>query len=188
MLSLVGDSLAVGIDPYLRRLVEERGEEYASDVETGAGVRSFPSSRLARLPLGKGAERRIVVVSLGGNDRGSTLPSDELARLVRVFVSACPGPVAWIDMPFPTLGDAHRPTVSEIWRASVRRVLDVGSASAWASERAADGVHLTPRGYQDLAARVWYAVNAPERRRRAGAGGALALALLAAGVVVVKNR
>jgi len=150
-LALVGDSLAVGLVPRLRELAQAAGVPFYSDAQGGAGVLVFTPARLEPVPSGA-----LVVVSLGGNDRQATWRADQLPAAVKGFVCALrPRSVVWLDMPFPTLPD--RVGASDLWRACAE-ALEVGSADDWASERAGDGVHLTPAGYRRLAELVWSAV------------------------------
>jgi len=151
-LALVGDSLAVGLEGPLRALAAAKGLPFYADAQGGASVSHFTATRLAPVPSGA-----TVVVSLGGNDRLATWRAKELPGLVRDFLCALrPRPVFWLDTPFPTLED--RTHVSETWRACAPAILDIGTADDWASERAGDGIHLTPAGYRHLAALIFDAL------------------------------
>lgn len=150
--ALVGDSLAVGIAPHLRRLVEASGASLYGDTEGGTGVVQWPSARVALVP-----NDAVVFVSLGGNDRQRTWATDLPAQIERFAADMGERPWHWLDTPFPTLPD--RMGVSDAWRAAAERhgghVLDVGTAEELAAVRASDGVHLTPAGYAALASVLW---------------------------------
>jgi len=154
----VGDSLGVGSDPPLRRLLP--GWSITSDVlknrTTAVGVAII--DRQSSLPDS-------LVVELGTND--SPDQSDRFAGYVR-HVLALAGPnrcVVWVNV--------HRPPFNGVSYAAFNRVLDQiaatssnlavvdwnGMVDAGRAEVAGDGVHSTPAGYQTRATAIAQALQ-----------------------------
>lgn len=149
--TLVGDSLNVGIEPYLPRFLpgwtirsrDEIGRSTAAgvDVLRGEGDRLEP----------------VVVVSLGTNDGSADAAS--FRRLVREALDAA-GPdrcVVWVNLavahePFDVLNDV---LAAEDERRANMRVVDWAGLLAehpdWLS---GDGVHATELGYEKRAEAV----------------------------------
>lgn len=128
MILLAGDSLAVGVHPFLERRHELRARVGATSARA---LRSIESS---------GA--RIVVVSLGANDVDDPRPFRVVVRRVLERRSC----VAWIAPP-------RRPQLRRVLRARARadgRLHVVGLERL----RRPDGVHPTRAGYRVLASRA----------------------------------
>lgn len=128
MILLAGDSLAVGVHPFLERAHVLRAEVGAT---SSRALRSIESS-------GAG----VVIVSLGANDADDPRPFRVVVRRV-LRGRRC---VAWIAPP-------RRPRLRRVLRARAR--VD-GRLHVVGLERLAqpDGVHPTAAGYRVLAARA----------------------------------
>jgi lysophospholipase L1-like esterase len=161
----VGDSLAAGSDPPLRRLLP--GWSVTTDAlksrPTSAGV-----AIIDRQPALPGS----LVVELGTND--SPDQSARFAGYVR-HVLALAGPsrcVVWVNV--------HRPPYNGVSYAGFNRALDQIAASSsnlavvdWngmvdsgAADVAGDGVHSTPAGYEARAAAIAQALQGCSAQQR----------------------
>lgn len=170
---LVGDSLAVGLTPPMRKLAEARGLNFVADATSGTTARQWVSS--SRL-VGDVQDHRpdIILISLGTNDaRGNTTWfANDVASLIGAAGGAS---VRWIgppEMPFDM--------------SAIRAALASASVPVFPSEifmypRAADGIHMPPSGYaawaQDIADGGYIDKAGPSSAKRWIVGGVAALAV-----------
>ena len=161
---LVGDSLAAGLGPPLKRLVTADGATLATVGRVGTTIRQWARGTWLAEALTE-AKPGLVLVSLGTNDMES--PGDRSADIAAIVdrVRAAGAGLVWIEPPdMPTLRD----------RAQVRTTLHATipaerlfPGSSVPIQRAKDRIHATPQGYADLAAALWSWVKRGWERRRA---------------------
>jgi len=127
MIFVTGDSLAVGIAPY----VHERVVDAAVGRASRAGLRAILGRRNA-----------VLLVSLGAND------ADRDPRFVRRVRAALVGRrcVAW-------LAPSQRPHLRSVLRSAARADARLRIVSM-RGVRLSDGVHPDPSGYRVLAGRM----------------------------------
>ena len=155
--SLVGDSLNLGVEPYLR--VELRRWLIVADDELGR-----PTADRRRALKAKGASLApYVVISLGTNDPVDTVDAfrASVAEVLRLAgPSRC---VVWVTIHRD--GDAYEP-FNEVLRAeasgnrNLRLVEWTSMIRAHPDFLAADGIHATPAGYQARARAIVDALRA----------------------------
>ncbi len=145
---LVGDSLNVGVEPYLRELLA--GWKVEADDEVGRQT----ATGLERLRAHASSLPPYVVVSLGTND--PDLPGEGFRAAVREAL-ALAGPrrcVVWAALYRADGADEHLNAVlrEEARRAATLRVVDWDEIVG-ADERALapDGLHGSPAGYRERA-------------------------------------
>lgn len=154
-LLLVGDSLAVGLSPYLRAIAADEHVPFESVARVGTTIADWARSTPDHAALQQALDSfrpTVVLVSLGTNDEylsSAALDAehDDLDRLVAMLR---PYDVGWVGVPsLPKPGsngavDLVRSTGLPYF-ASQR--LDL--------ERAPDGIHPTAAGYAKWAGLLW---------------------------------
>lgn len=161
MVSLVGDSLNVGVEPYLQE--ELRGWQISADDVVGRST----ATGIEHLRLRRAALGAYVVVSLGTNDpvEGVDAFRADVAEVLRVATARrC---VVW-----PTIhrdGDAYEPFDQILRDAStgnrnLRLVEWTSMIRAHPDWLAADGIHGTPDGYKARAKAIVDAMRTCPRR------------------------
>ena len=155
---IIGDSLAVGTQPYLGELLADRN--VVSDVRNG--ITTPQGMRMLRMAL-----RRVtpttVVVSLGSNDGGD--PKRFAARLRRTLallpLDTC---VIWSTIIRPRRKGPYRPLNRVLHKHKKQEprlvVVDWEHAVKEGSAVLRDGLHATPSGYAYRSAMIADAVNA----------------------------
>jgi lysophospholipase L1-like esterase len=154
--TLVGDSLNVGIEPYLEEALA--GWEIEADDVVGRSS----AAGLERLRAHAGGLGRYVVVSLGTNDPVGAVDDFRatVAEALRLAAGSC---VVWAAIRRD--GDAYEP-FNDVLRAAATgrpalRLVDwpamVAAHPAWL---VSDGVHGTPEGYRARAQAVLDAMRA----------------------------
>jgi lysophospholipase L1-like esterase len=161
---LVGDSLAAGLGPPLKRLVTTDGAILATVGRVGTTIRQWARGGWLAEALTQ-VKPGLVLVSLGTNDMES--PGDRSGDIAAIVdrVRAAGAGLVWIEPPdMPTLRD----------RAQVRTTLHATIPAARLFpgpsvpiQRAKDRIHATPQGYADLAAALWSWVKRGWETRRA---------------------
>lgn len=148
--ALIGDSLAVGLGPALKKLADAEGipfwyeghsgttpEQWADNVAAacgtcGAGLHAFQPT--------------VVLVSLGTNDFGRTTVNLAPYLQLRDRAKNLPSHVVWIDPP---------PMTREI-SAARAAIASLGVPVVHISALPqVDGVHPTPAGYATWAQHIW---------------------------------
>lgn len=150
-LSLIGDSLAVGLAPHLRELA--RGCELPWDASpfVGAHVTEWTGPRLS---TALSRRPHVVLVSLGGNDfqRADTEHVRAAVALLAERVRGAGARLVWIGPPTMPFADAAG--VREMWRAVVPAA-DRWDLEGAAIARAPDEIHPTASEYERLAGELW---------------------------------
>ena len=183
---LVGDSLAQGLGPALAEIA--RGVPCGFHAVGKQSTRVRDWMRDSDLVAAIGAPPAdLVLVSLGTNDMRTADPAaagTEAGALVDKIVAAGAS-VAWIGPPRMTFDTGvFRPALAGACSARNVRICDSQSLDL---ERAADGIHLTPKGYRAWAETIatWvpfaaYAAGSGVAATAARAGAASALVALRA--------
>lgn len=154
--SLIGDSLNVGIEPYVRH--ELRGWQVDTDDEVGRST----ATGVERMRTRTAVLAPYVVVSLGTNDPsgGAEAFRGEVDKALRMA-----GPtrcVVWVAIRRD--GDAYEPFNAVLREAAASssnlRVVDWPAlVQGHPAYLAADGIHATPDGYRARAGAVVAAMN-----------------------------
>jgi lysophospholipase L1-like esterase len=146
---LFGDSLAVGLDPFVRKLAQERGIGYSSQSKGGTTMRNWlaqaTSLRAAMAPA------QAVFISLGTNDTYSNLTPEELrkdAETILALARENGRRVLWL-LP-PKLPKQDRAT-PEIKATGV----DVFESALIDIPMGGDLIHPTGTGYAMWAGLMW---------------------------------
>jgi hypothetical protein len=166
---VVGDSLEVGTEPYLRQ--ELSGVQLDVDAKT-----SRPSSDgLAVLRSALGPEHEVVVFDLGTNDDPGA--PDALAANLQAAADAAAGRcLVFATINRPPLGgvsdDGLNQAVDEVATATGARIADWRSVAQQPGVLQPDGVHATPSGYQQRARVVADAIRSCGGSGGGGGGGA----------------
>ncbi len=155
---VVGDSLAVGTQPYLGPLLGDR--TLVSDVRNG--ITTPDGMRLLRMSL-RSVTPRTVVVSLGTNDGGD--PGRFANRLHRMLALLPPDTcVVWPTIIRPRRKGPYRPlnrVLHTLKKREPRLVLvDWEHAVAGGAVFLPDGLHADPDGYRYRSEMIADAVNA----------------------------
>lgn len=155
---VVGDSLAVGTQPFLGELLA--GRNLVTDVRNG--ITTPQGMRLLRLSL-----RRMVpstvVVSLGSNDGGDPRRfADRLRRTLQLLpLDTC---VIWSTIIRPRRKGPYRPLNRVLHKLKKEEprlvVVDWEHAVKAGAAALRDGLHATPDGYRYRSAMIADAVNA----------------------------
>lgn len=155
---VVGDSLAVGTQPFLGELLA--GRDLVTDVRNG--ITTPQGMRMLRLSL-----RRMVpgtvVVSLGSNDGGDPGRfADRLRRTLQLLpLDTC---VIWSTIIRPRRKGPYRPLNRVLHKVKKRDprlvVVDWEHAVKAGVASLRDGLHATPDGYRHRSAMIADAVNA----------------------------
>ncbi|MDM7992954.1 MAG: SGNH/GDSL hydrolase family protein [Candidatus Fermentibacter sp.] len=148
---LVGDSLAVGLSPPLKKLVEADGGQLSTRATVGTTIRQWARSPWLAASLAS-ARPALVVASLGTNDLPLAGDRSEDVTSIVDQVRAAGAELVWVEPPTMTLPDRGN------IRATLHRLVPASSLFPGPSvrfERAPDRIHATPKGYAELAAAVW---------------------------------
>lgn len=155
---VVGDSLAVGTQPFLGEMLA--GRHLVADVRNG--ITTPQGMRMLRLSLRRMIPRT-VVMSLGSNDGGDPRRfRDRLRRTLRLLpLDTC---VIWSTIIRPRRKGPYRPLNRVLHRLKKMdpRLVVVDWANAVKAGTAAlrDGLHATPDGYRIRSAMIAEAVDA----------------------------
>ncbi len=156
---LVGDSLAIGLGPTLRKLGAKRAVTVRVLAKSGTTISDWArSAELAHELLSFAPT--VVCICLGTNDAALSHPEGErpeLDALIRLCRRQGKSTLAWIEPP-------GLPTLPRI--AIVRDMLGTSPAAAGAGmhrfdsrflalPRTSDGVHCTAEGYRTWAQAIW---------------------------------
>lgn len=149
--TLIGDSLAVGLEPHLARHASICGVPFDANPFVGAHVTEWIGHRLAAA-LASGPN--LALISLGGNDFQRTDAEHvhgAIVELVSRLHDAGVRPL-WIAPPsMPFEDTAH---IRAAWWGAMggRDVIDLSERKI---PRAPDQIHPTQDAYRELAADVW---------------------------------
>jgi len=154
---LVGDSLAVGLGPYLRELSGPRRVAFDSTAAVGTRIDQWSSNAALRGKIAS-FQPTLVLVSLGTNDAymmgGVVTAEQQRARLrdLVAMIKASGADYVWIGP--PALPAAKNPFVLAMLRD------EVPSSRYYHSERLTlprgpDGLHPTIKGYAGWAGALW---------------------------------
>lgn len=150
---LIGDSMAVGLDPHMRELAEESGiEAYASRAIVGTRIDQWAASAALDKEL-ESFQPTLILVSLGTNDEAlgegaadrQELYLDELLEKLQ----ATGAEVVWIlppALPFPTHG------VTELIREKAPFYF---TSDRLDIPRSPDGLHPNAAGYAGWSGAIW---------------------------------
>ncbi|MFA4971580.1 MAG: SGNH/GDSL hydrolase family protein [bacterium] len=147
---LVGDSLAVGLGPYVKKLCTSVGADFdaASQISTTTGFWVGNAEFKAQIAA---FQPTIVLVSLGTNDTAGNTQAPQLSANIAAMIDiirATGAIVYWI-LP-PTLPFADR------FSALVRQTgVPVFESSRFAIPRGPDNLHPTGLGYASWAGVIW---------------------------------
>ena len=155
---VVGDSLAVGTEPYLGPLLGDR--TLVSDVRNG--ITTPQGMRLLRMSL-RTVVPQTVVLSLGTNDGGD--PARFADRLRRTMALLAPDTcVVWSTIIRPRRKGPYRPlnrVLHKLKKQDPRLVvIDWEHAVTGGAVLLPDGLHADPAGYRYRSAMIADAVNA----------------------------
>jgi len=154
---LLGDSLAVGLAPYLRELSGPRRVAFESTAAVGTRIDQWSTNVALRTQIAA-FRPTLVLISLGTNDAymmgGASTAEKQRLRLKELLfmIKASGADYVWIGP--PALPDAKNPAVLAMIRD------EVPSSRYYHSERLAlprgpDGLHPTIKGYAGWAGALW---------------------------------
>lgn len=155
---VIGDSLAVGTQPYLAPMLGDRN--LVADVRNG--ITTPQGMRMLRMSLRRTAPRT-VVVSLGTNDGGDPRRfADRLRRTMALLASdTC---VVWPTIIRPRRKGPYRPLNRMLHRLKKREprlvVVDWEHAVKGGAVSLPDGLHADQEGYRYRSTMIADAVNA----------------------------
>jgi lysophospholipase L1-like esterase len=155
-LLVIGDSLAVGLAPYLRDMAGRERIAFASLAKVGTRIDQWADSASLRELLAK-FRPTVVLVSLGTNDEyltGADAVERQRAamrRLVALLMTVTPQHIIWIGP--PTLPKATNGIVPMLKAEIPSR--DYFPSDQLAIPRGPDGIHPTARGYAGWAGAIW---------------------------------
>lgn len=149
---LFGDSLAVGLKGSLEARAKASGYNFAGYGAVNTRADQW-EDKINGILLAE--QPSLILVSLGTNDAASSSP-DRLMAIARLsqILDAYGAARVWIappSLPARLDDDPVRAAIA----ASNEDVID---SRAMRFERASDGVHATPQGYQDWASQIWSAL------------------------------
>lgn len=155
-LLLVGDSLAVGLAPYLKDLAAAERIQFSSLATVGTRIDQWSDNAALRERL-QSFRPTVVLVSLGTNDEymgGKDVVERQQAHLVRLvglLMTAQPEHILWIGppaLPKPTNGIV--PMLKEQIPGR-----DYFPSDQLTIPRGPDRIHPTARGYAGWAGAIW---------------------------------
>lgn len=158
---LIGDSLAAGLAPPMRARARAAGGELTARTVNGSTIDQWARGTALAESLAQ-TKPATTLVSLGTNDLGAK-PADYKRALIEALVTrirAAGSAAAWIlppSMPIPDRGGLRAILAGELARLHVPAF----DSEALPLPRAGDGIHLTPAGYDQWAARVTDWTSAP---------------------------
>ena len=156
---LVGDSLAAGMSPPLKRRIAEDGATLATVARVGTSIRQWARNGWLAEALAQ-ARPALVLVSLGTNDMETQGDRTDDIRAILDRVRGAGARMVWVEPPtMPTLRD--RAGVRVALHATIRPESLFPGPSV-PIQRAKDQIHATPQGYADLSAALWSWVKARE--------------------------
>lgn len=153
---LVGDSLAVGLSPYLADMAKQERIGFSSLAVVGTRIEQWADNPSLRERLAS-FRPTIVLVSLGTNDEyliGADVVTRQqaaLRRLVSLLMTASPEHVVWVGP--PTLPKASNGVVAMLKATVPSR--DYFPSESLTIPRGPDGIHPTARGYAGWAGAIW---------------------------------
>jgi lysophospholipase L1-like esterase len=156
-LLLIGDSLAVGLAPYLRDLSGRERIAFASLAKVGTRIDQWAASSDLQNLLAS-FRPNMILVSLGTNDeylQGADAVERQraaLRRLVVLLMKASPQFIIWIGP--PTLPKATNGIVPMLKAEIPSR--DYFPSEQLVIPRGPDGIHPTARGYAGWAGAIWH--------------------------------
>jgi lysophospholipase L1-like esterase len=142
---LIGDSLAVGMDPYFRTMAREAGAEYQSMAVKSTTITAWTQNPALPHPW----QPDLVLVSLGTNDAYGSRPLEFIGHDTLALLNKLGPNVVWI-LP-PKLGKGNR-GVSDVIRSTGVAVFE---SEALGDLHQADGVHPSGAGYAAWSGEVW---------------------------------
>lgn len=156
-LLVVGDSLAVGLSPYLRELSGPRKVAFDSTAVVGTRIDQWSQSAALKSEIAQ-FHPTLVLISLGTNDAymmgGAATAETQRARLreLLALIKSAGADYVWIGP--PQLPSAKNPYVLAMIRE------EIPSSHYYHSERldlprGPDGLHPTIKGYAGWAGRIW---------------------------------
>jgi lysophospholipase L1-like esterase len=166
-LFLFGDSLAVGLDPFFRKLAAENRNVYASSSKGGTMMRYWLQNSVFKANLQQ-AKPNVVLVSLGTNDTYSNLTAEQLRQDAEAILQLAQGSekrkVLWILPPRLPREDRASPAIRDTG-------VDAYESSRLEIPMGGDAIHPTSSGYAMWAAMVWrYATCAASEPSRGVSG------------------
>lgn len=157
---LIGDSLAVGLKPRLRRFANDCSITFAAQAKVGSHVTEWPQALKRADRTGLYSEQEInpfdiVIISLGGNDYNRTDPDRvrlAIHDLVRWFEDKGTR-VLWIHPPSIPIRD--RIGIVPMWLRQIKHPEDWIDITKIPFSQEPDRIHPTAAGYDKLAAIIW---------------------------------
>jgi len=155
-LLVVGDSLAVGLAPYLSALARDAGVHVTALAKQSTRIDQWAQSPALAQALA--AHPTVVLVSLGTNDaymdHAAKAQAPHLERLLAAIAGAR-AQVAWVGPPtLPTLARAPSRELLDLLVARVPAGAYFPSHT-YPIERGPDRLHPSARGYAAWAAAIW---------------------------------
>lgn len=153
---VVGDSLAVGLSPYLADMAKQERIGFSSLAVVGTRIEQWADNPSLRERLAS-FRPTIVLVSLGTNDEyliGSDVVTRQqaaLRRLVSLLMTASPEFIVWVGP--PSLPKASNGIVAMLKATIPSR--DYFPSESLTIPRGPDGIHPTARGYAGWAGAIW---------------------------------
>lgn len=146
---LFGDSLAVGLDPFMRKLAAEKGLGYGSASKGGTTMRYWLGQATSlRAAM---ANARAVFISLGTNDTYSNMTAEDFRRDVEAILALSSENgrrVMWILPPKLPKEDRASPVIRET-------KVEVFESSKIDIPMGPDKIHPTGAGYAMWAGLIW---------------------------------
>jgi hypothetical protein len=156
---LIGDSLAVGLDRFLKKFCASKGIQYASDARSGTAAFQWTRAYGLQGKLDT-LKPTVVLISLGTNDTAGSLPMErhkkEIQKLISMIKSVGATPF-WI-LP-PKL--PWKQTYSQLVRDEKIPVFESESINI---PMGPDKIHPTGAGYAGWAGMIWQALNCGEKK------------------------
>jgi len=152
---LVGDSLAVGLGPFLKQLAKERNVAFEVLAKEGTRLDQWATSQMLRTKLAE-FQPTLVLVSLGTNDEYLTgkdvVPKQTAAfdTLLGALMTVHPEAVVWIGP--PTLPKPKSNGITAMLQAKTDHYFPSESLTI---PRGPDQLHPTARGYAGWAGAIW---------------------------------
>lgn len=148
---MVGDSLAVGLNPFLRKLATTHGVNYASESKGGTMMRHWIGSAAFRSHLQQSGAG-VVIVSLGTNDTYSELTADKLHQDALAMLEVARGAdgrkILWVLPPRLPKEDRATPAIRDT-------KVEVFESASVEIPMGGDKIHPTSAGYAMWAGLIW---------------------------------
>lgn len=146
---LVGDSMAQGLAPFLKRKIEEAGGRFFSEPEQSSTIIWWQGSGRLRALIAK-HRPDVVFIALGSNELFTLEPETRAPIIRRMVEEIGERPAYWIGPPTWKTGAKLVPVIEENFQAG--RFYNSENLNV---PRAKDGKHPTLHGYERWVELIW---------------------------------